>query len=223
MRRCTVSLNKMNLMLPLTRALAAYYENLTIDNVRYFENKARAATFQVEKQWSNLRAPSPREDFTMTPQTVTASYFPSMNEIILPAAVLRTPILFDPEVPSYLSYGALGAVYGHELSHAFDPFGSLYDADGRYSEWWPSKTRSAFNSKASCFIKQYSDFTIDHGKHRINGSLTLTEKVADAGGVHAAWKAWEKHESECPVLYLQDLEGFPKLKYSSYRKEISGA
>lgn len=30
---------------------------------------------------------------------------------------MQSPVFYDPSVPQYLSYGAFGAVSGHELSH----------------------------------------------------------------------------------------------------------
>ena len=39
-----------------------------------------------------------------------------------------------------LNYGAVGAVMGHELTHAFDDAGAQFDGEGRLSRWWTNKS-----------------------------------------------------------------------------------
>ena len=71
----------------------------------------------------------------MTPVTVNAAYFPSYNQINLPAAILQAP-RYKPEWPDAVSYGALGTLIGHELTHGFDDQGSQFDASGSLTNWW---------------------------------------------------------------------------------------
>ena len=47
-------------------------------------------------------------------------------------------------------------VAAHELTHAFDSAGRLYNQDGKLEEWWTNATSEGFNKKASCIQKQYS-------------------------------------------------------------------
>ena len=65
----------------------------------------------------------------MTPPTVNAYYSPEMSEIVLPAGILEPP-MFDGTADEAYSYGAIGRVIGHELTHGFDDEGRKYDADG---------------------------------------------------------------------------------------------
>jgi hypothetical protein len=60
---------------------------------------------------------------------VNAYYNPPMNEIVFPAAILQPPF-FDAGADNAVNYGAIGAVIGHEISHAFDDQGSKYDGAG---------------------------------------------------------------------------------------------
>ena len=55
----------------------------------------------------------------LLPQTVNAYYMPSNNEIVFPAAILQPPF-FDPKADDASNFGGVGAVIGHELTHAFD-------------------------------------------------------------------------------------------------------
>jgi predicted metalloendopeptidase len=41
-----------------------------------------------------------------------------LNEIVFPAAILQHPF-FDPEADDAVNFGAMGAVVGHEMTHAF--------------------------------------------------------------------------------------------------------
>ena len=124
-------------------SLEEYYRGLNISNVTYAENKAIASLLQ----WSKLGKRTPREEFGMSSPVVTAYYMTNLNELGLPAGILQKPVLSDPTLPSYLSYGSLGSTAGHELSHGFDPSGSQYDYDGRLRDWWSNSTRDAFNQR----------------------------------------------------------------------------
>ena len=149
----------------------------------------------------------------MTADTVNAYYNPPGNEIVFPAGIMQKPVFYDPSVPQYLSYGAFGAVSGHELSHAFDSTGRHYDERGNYTDWWNNATVEAFVNKAQCFVDQYEEYTVPnpHGEDlHVNGKLTLGENIADAGGLNAAFKAWEAKEKKQRGRLLPGLQEFSK-------------
>ncbi|KKY37912.1 putative endothelin-converting enzyme [Diaporthe ampelina] len=113
---------------------------------------------------------------------------------------------------TYLSYGAFGAVAGHELSHAFDSSGRNYDQNGNYSDWWDESTIKAFTHKTDCFVEQYHNYTIPtkDGDLPVNGKLTLGENIADAGGLTAAFQSWRRRDDEKADLILPGLDYFSK-------------
>ena len=80
----------------------------------------------------------------MTPQTVNAYYNPGMNEIVFPAAILRSPF-FDPEADDAVNFGGIGAVIGHEIGHGFDDQGSRFDGEGNLFDWWTDDDRAGFD------------------------------------------------------------------------------
>jgi len=113
---------------------------------------------------------------------------------------MQSPIFHARSLPLALSYGAFGAVAGHELSHAFDSSGRHFDQDGAYADsWWDDATIAAFENRTRCFVREYANFTVpglDGAPVPVNGRLTLGENLADAGGLSAAFNAWRRREEE---------------------------
>ncbi|KAL9101289.1 MAG: hypothetical protein Q9163_003441, partial [Psora crenata] len=193
--------------------LKEYYKNLNITSTTFFGNELSVAEFDTRRQWSALGQPTNRDEWGMTADTVNAYYNPPGNEIVFPAGIMQKPVFYDPRVPQYLSYGAFGAVSGHELSHAFDSTGRHYDETGNFTDWWDDDTVQAFREKAQCFIDQYEDFTVANPSGEplhVNGRLTLGENIADAGGLNAAFAAWKKIEAKKPSQSLPGLQHFTK-------------
>jgi endothelin-converting enzyme/putative endopeptidase len=89
-----------------------------------------------------------------------------------------------------INYGLAGGVIGHELSHAFDDKGHLFDGEGNSRDWWTTQDSANYGERAACFVKQYSQYpAIDDVK--VNGELTLGENIADNGGLQLSYKAFE--------------------------------
>lgn len=190
-------------------SLKEYYSGVEISSDKFFENSISVTRVFVQKAWEKLSQPTDRAEWDMTPPTVNAYYNPPGNEIVFPAGIMQFPI-FSLDVPEYISYGAFGSVAGHELSHAFDSTGRHYDINGNLTDWWPEETVQEFEKRAQCFVKQYSEYSIEapNGERiHVNGKLTLGENIADAGGVNAAFKSWKKRDAEKPNLELPGLQG----------------
>ncbi len=59
-----------------------------------------------------------------------------------------------------MNFGAIGAVIAHEITHAFDTEGSLYDKEGNDKNWWDPKTEMMFINKTKCLINQYNNYIV---------------------------------------------------------------
>lgn len=59
---------------------------------------------------------------------VNAYFFAPWNEIVFPAGILQPPF-FSDKYPDAMNFGGIGAVVGHEISHAFDGT-SIYFCSG---------------------------------------------------------------------------------------------
>jgi endothelin-converting enzyme len=192
-------------------SLRDYYTGLSISDA-YFDNSMSISRWAVNQSWSALGRPVDRNEWGMTPPTVNAYYNPAGNEIVFPAGIMQYPA-FGGELPQYMNYGAFGAVAGHELSHAFDNNGKNYDPSGNFTDvpWWTNKTLQAFETRAECFVNEYSNFTasgVNGTTLHVNGRQTLGENIADAGGLSASFSAWQQRRQDYPDLDLPGLDDF---------------
>jgi predicted metalloendopeptidase len=109
---------------------------------------------------------------------------------VLPAALLQPP-LFDAEAEDAVNYGALGAVVGHELAHAFTVRGAGIDGDGTRRRWWAPQDEQAFAARAG----------------RLERQRSLGEDVADLCGLSVAFEAYRLSLGGRPSPGLDGLTG----------------
>ncbi|KAJ3330015.1 hypothetical protein HDU91_003706 [Kappamyces sp. JEL0680] len=134
---------------------------------------------------------------------VNAYYNPLGNEIVFPAAILQPPFFYPPTADNPFgnpsgSFGAIGAVISHEISHGFDDQGSLFDHDGNMENWWQEDDKQKFKEKVDQISKQFDKYPILGGSHHVNGSLCAGENIADLGGVKVSFAAFEKYIAQHP-------------------------
>lgn len=128
----------------------------------------------------------------MPASMVNAYYNPLNNQIVFPAAILQRPYYSLEQTPSE-NYGGIGAVMAHEISHAFDNNGAKFDENGSLFNWWTEKDLEAFNTKAQDMIKLFDG--VETGYGQCNGQLTVSENIADSGGLRCALEASKKDSS----------------------------
>jgi putative endopeptidase len=216
------SIQKLDWMSPPTRAAAEAklsklaikvgypntwkdYSTLVIRRDDLVGNMRRAAEVASAREVAKLGKPVDREEWFMTPQTVNAYYNPSMNEIVFPAAILQPPF-FDAHADDAVNYGAIGAVMGHEISHAFDDQGRLYDGDGNLRDWWTPADATAFKAKTQALVARYNSFSPAPGEN-VNGALTLGENIADLSGLTVAHRAYQAALAGKPAPVLDGFTG----------------
>lgn len=161
-------------------------------------NALRFSRLSREDQFSKWNKPVDREEWEMSADTVNAYYHPFRNIIVFPAAILQAPF-YSLEQSKSANYGGIGAVIAHEISHAFDNNGSLFDELGNLNNWWTEEDRQHFQTLADAMIEEFDGLEIAGGT--VNGKLTVSENIADAGGLSCALEA-AKREAEV------DLEAF---------------
>lgn len=122
-----------------------------------------------------------RDDIVVEgPQTVNAFYSPSNNSIMILAGILQSPIYSIDASPEE-NAGGIGTIIAHEITHAFDNNGAKYDADGNFANWWQESDFQKFNELTKKAVAYYNTYKIKG--YPINGTLTLSENIADLGAV----------------------------------------
>jgi putative endopeptidase len=117
---------------------------------------------------------------------VNAYYYNESNHLILPAGILRWPF-FDVHASDGWNFGGIGATIAHEICHGFDNDGKEFDETGNRRPWWDKTELRAYNKKTKDIIELYNKTT--YFGHHLNGTLTLSENIADLGGVAIALEA----------------------------------
>lgn len=125
----------------------------------------------------------------MPASMVNAYYSPTNNQIVFPAAILQRPYYSIDQTPSE-NYGGIGAVMAHEISHAFDNNGAKFDEFGSLNNWWTDEDLAAFNQKSKDMITLFDGVETGYGV--CNGELTVSENIADSGGLRCALEASKK-------------------------------
>ena len=164
------------------------YRELKIADDDLFGNVMRGRAFDNQQRMSRVAGPPDPREWTVPVQTLNAYYNPGLNEITVPASVLQPPI-FDADADDAANYGALGALMGHELSHALDDRGQAYDAHGVPRSWWTRLDVERFRDSSAVVAQQYDGFSPISGL-KVNGGLTLTENLADVNGLSLAYRAY---------------------------------
>ena len=134
----------------------------------------------IEDSLNKLGTKVDRSEWDVTPQTINAMYDPLNNEIIFPAAILQAPF-YDRDNSYGANLGGIGFVIAHEVSHAFDSSGALYDEYGNYNVWWTEEELAEYQKMSESIVDYYSEYEMMGVK--VNGDLTLMENIADLGAM----------------------------------------
>ncbi|XP_023289437.1 membrane metallo-endopeptidase-like 1, partial [Orussus abietinus] len=183
-------------------ALNNRYKKYTVRN-SYFKNMI---TSEREKQLEKLQTLDPVKrtkldqappEWFASPFTANAYYQGGLNAILIPAAILQSPFYVFGG-PDAINFGGVGALVGHEISHAFP---------GGIPSFKEHSTRGR------CFSQQYNEFRLKKlQKLNIpppeNKLSTSMEDVADTAGVQAAFDAFELRSKWVEQPRLPGLENF---------------
>lgn len=124
--------------------------------------------------------PVDRDRWPMPGHMVNACFDPFRNTITFPAAILQAPFYSIKQTRSQ-NLGGIGAVIGHEISHAFDNNGAKCDEFGNLKNWWTKEDFKKFNQSTKAMIKEFEGIELPWGK--VNSTLIVSENIADNGGM----------------------------------------
>ena len=189
------AITKLNVITPhigYPEKLPETYAKKVIDESKTLvENAQKLYQISIAHSWSKWNQPVDRSEWHMPANMVNAYYDPQQNQIVFPAAILQAPF-YDLHQSSSANYGGIGAVIAHEISHAFDTNGASFDENGSLKDWWKPEDYEAFTARTQKVIDQFEGQ--DSYGAKINGKLTVSENVADLGGIAAALEAAKKEE-----------------------------
>ena len=115
----------------------------------------------------------------MPAYAVNAYYDSQKNSITVPMGTFQAPI-FDVNADYYTNLGGLGSIIAHEIGHAFDADGILYDAHGNYRPGRISTERTELLSEE---VSAYFGSMQIMDTFYIDGEQTKGENAADLVGM----------------------------------------
>lgn len=163
-----------------------YAKKIIDENLSLVENAQNLAKISIAHAWSKWNQPVDTTEWGMPAHMVNAYYNPQQNKIVFPAAILQAPF-YSLDQSSSANYGGIGAVIAHEISHAFDTNGASFDEHGSLKNWWTDEDFAAFKTRTDKVVDQFDG--LDSYGAKVNGQLTVSENVADLGGVACALEA----------------------------------
>ena len=179
--KATLKLNTMKIKMGYPDNVDAIYDKLEVNKkdslYKTMQNIYRVRLLDnIEK----LSKPVDKTKWAMPGHMVNACYDPSSNDITFPAAILQAPFYSIKQTRSE-NLGGIGAVIGHEISHAFDNNGAQMDENGNINNWWTKEDYKKFEKKTKEMIKQFDGIELPWGK--VNSKLIVSENIADNGGM----------------------------------------
>ena len=153
-------------------------------------NRQRVADWDYRNAMAKLDQPVNTHEWTIPPQRTGAVLTFLQNAYNFSAALLKPP-KFDPAASDAANYGAIGAIFGHEISHMVDTLGADYDEHGATHDWWTNEDKARYAATTQALVSQFAGYR-PFPDLPIDGKLTLSENIADLGGLAAAFDAYRR-------------------------------
>ena len=179
--KAILKLNKMGLKMAYPDRVEPLYNKLVFDESKsLFEIVTSLRRIRMEDNFAKLNQEVDRTHWAMPGHMVNACYDPFVNDITFPAAILQPPF-YSIHQSRAENLGGIGAVIGHEISHAFDSNGAKCDELGNLNNWWTKADERKFQKKVNAMVKQFDGIELPWGV--CNGKFTVSENIADNGGM----------------------------------------
>lgn len=194
---------KLDALVPLIGYPDTYidlYKDYQVDEeLSFYDNQEHFTRISREFKFSRWGEEVDRTEWGMSAATVNAYFNPMSNVICFPAAILQSPF-YDFKQSRSENYGGIGAVIAHEISHAFDNNGAKFDEKGNLNNWWQEEDFERFNQKSEAMVGLFDGMETEAGQ--VNGRLTVSENIADQGGLRAAYEAMLEEEDADPAAFF---------------------
>ncbi|BFG03977.1 endothelin-converting enzyme 1 [Drosophila madeirensis] len=198
----------------------SHYESANFSDYHHLDNVLEALSLRTRLQHDVLRLPHSRLDlrrYYVNDDVVKARTSPfyenERNTITVPLIFLQFP-LFDHRQHSIFQYSLMGGVLAHELSHAFEHEGILFDADGNESPvGLQIRDTKTFQNAIKCAAQ--------------TPAVSLKERLADLNGLQLAYDTFfgMDHNSQLytyrPYAFESEFQA-PQLFHLSYAQFFCG-
>ncbi|MDO1605744.1 M13-type metalloendopeptidase [Lactobacillus sp. YT155] len=191
-QKAVVKLEKIAIKVGYPDKVEEVFNLIKVDeSLSLYENMQKIS--QVFRQYRFDKYPKPvdRDEWAMPGHMVNACYDPARNDITFPAAILQAPF-YSLQQSSSQNYGGIGAVIAHEISHAFDNNGAKFDELGNLNNWWTDQDYAKFEKLTQAMVKEFDG--VEYAGGKVNGTLVVSENVADVGGLSCALEAAKTHD-----------------------------
>ena len=185
--KAIVKLNKIVIKVGYPDKIEEIYKKLKVDeSASLYENVVKFNQLATQEELADYHKPVDRTKWLMPGHLVNACYDPQRNDITFPAAILQAPF-YSLQQTSSENYGGAGAVIAHEISHAFDNNGAQFDEFGNMNNWWTDDDYAKFKQLTQKMIDEFEGIPYAGGK--VNGTLVVSENIADVAGLRCAIEA----------------------------------
>ena len=200
--KAILKLSKMGVKMGYPDKVDEFYDQLVYDETAsFFDAIQSIAKIRKLHGFSKLYKEVNREKWAMPGHMVNACYNPTVNDITFPAAILQAPFYSIKQTRSE-NLGGIGAVIGHEISHAFDSNGAKCDENGNLNNWWTKEDNKKFNQKIKAMVKQFDGIELPWGK--VNGKFIVSENIADNGGMAVTVEIMSKTKNSSFEEYFKN-------------------
>jgi endothelin-converting enzyme len=176
-----------------------YYFSLDIKKDDYFGNLLRYNLFMWRQEKDAMMQKVDANIWQVPPASTISYYDRSQNSIELPVGIMQPPF-FKVQYPTAINFGGFGAQVANNLVHLVDNEGIYFNEDGDFTDtWWSKDMKKLFDSRAQCFEDQYSNYTVKQVDGlKVDGARTLSENIADNGGLKLAFSAYKTKIKDFP-------------------------
>lgn len=129
-----------------------------------------------------------------SPDEINAYYVAALNIVNIFSGI-SGGAFYDKNASRAQNLGAIGAVVGHEVGHAFDAHGSKYNEIGEYKNWWSDEAKEYYDGLKQRFIDYYANFEVVNSVTQ-NSETTITENMADFAGLSAVMEILKDEDDD---------------------------
>ncbi len=159
------------------------YGGLDLKGRVYYDCAAELEKFERKLDASHTGGTADPGIWTNSILLSNAKYIPESNSIMICLGTLGDAF-YHEGISEEEMLGTIGAIAGHEISHAFDTSGAMYDSEGRLVNWWTEADYAAFTARIGKLADYLSGMTAWEGQP-IPGERNVSEALADIAGVKA--------------------------------------